>query len=245
MMNSGSQTDAVVMVWKSVFSIMHTSIPENSLSELLDWAALHGISMDRDAALDFGLWQELGCAIRHKLSFGDLAVLELFQTWCSMFILLTDLNCGSRAGLPVLVASEGEISKVDPTDWAPGARGGGSEKTPPGPRAEPSPEPAPGHPAQSQGSALPKDPAPTDELVGVSGKQEGVQPALPFGSAASTAYSGLRVSGLASWTPMAASSPSAQAAAALRMPGCTFLPGIAPGNVAHASAALRMPGCGP
>ncbi|XP_068885167.1 uncharacterized protein [Aphelocoma coerulescens] len=191
MEKSSLQTDSVVTVWKGVFSIMHTSVPENSLCELLDWAALHGISPDRDTALDFGLWQELGCPIRHELPSGDPAVLELFRTWRLLFILLTDLDCGSRAGSPVSVASEGEISEGDPTNRAPEACGGGSKKTSPVPRAEPAPVPAPGHTAQSQGSAAPKDPVPAE--AGVSGQREGAQPTLPLGSAAATAFSGTAV----------------------------------------------------
>ena len=193
MANSSSQTDPVVLVWKGAFSIMHTSFPENSVLELLDWATLKGISMDRDTALDFALWQELGCAVRHELLSGDQAALELYQTWHLLFMLLTDLDCSSRAGSPILVMNDGGMSK--------GASDGESEKTPPAPQAEA----APTHPAQSQDSAAPRDPAPAE--AGVAGQREGTQPALPLSSVAATAYPGPQMSGLANWTLVAAPSP--------------------------------------
>ncbi|XP_041884051.1 skin secretory protein xP2-like [Corvus kubaryi] len=227
MANSGSQNDAVVLVWKGVFSILQTSIPENSVRELLDWATLKGISMDRDTALDFALWQELGSAVRHELPAGEPAALELYKTWRSLFFLLTALDCDSRAGSPVSVMSDGGMSEGGPADWASGASDGGFGITPPAPQAEP----APAHPAQSQDSAAPRDPAPAE--AGGSGQRQGAQPALPFGWTAATAYPGPQISGLANWT--ARERPSSVPYA----PGSN-LAGVAPGVPPP-----ELPGYGP
>ncbi|XP_039404506.1 uncharacterized protein LOC120409660 [Corvus cornix cornix] len=228
MANSGSQTDAVVLVWKGVFSIMHTSIPENSVRELLDWATLKGISMDRDTALDFSLWQELGWVVRHELPTGEPAALELYKTWRSLFILLTALDCDSRAGSPISVMSDGGMSEGGPADWASGASDGGFGITPPAPQAKP----APAHPAQSQDSAAPRDPAPAE--AGGSGQRQGAQPALPFGWTAATAYPEPQISGLATWTE-----PTEAPISVLYAPGSN-LAGVAPGVPAPG-----LPGCAP
>ncbi|XP_041883373.1 uncharacterized protein LOC121664259 [Corvus kubaryi] len=119
-----------------------------------------------------------------------------------------------------------------------------TRKIPPGSRAEHALEPALGHPALPQNPMPPEGTTVAEKLGGVSGQQEGAQPALPLGSAGATAFSGPRFSGLASWTAMVAPSPSAQVPAAPRMLGWTFLAGVAPDSAAHAPAALRMPGCG-
>ncbi|XP_041892118.1 uncharacterized protein LOC121668410 [Corvus kubaryi] len=227
MANRGSQNDAVVLVWKGVFSILHTSIPENSVRELLDWAALKGISMDRETALDFSLWQELRCTVRHELPTGEPAALELYKTWRSLFILLTALDCDSRAGSPISVMSDGGMSEGGPADWASGASDGGFGITPPAPQAEP----ALADPAQSQDSAAPRDPAPAE--AGGSGQRQGAQPALPFGWTAATAYPGPQISGLANWTPRAAPSSVPYA------PGSN-LAGVAPGVPLPG-----LPGCAP
>ncbi|XP_041877103.1 transcription initiation factor TFIID subunit 4-like isoform X2 [Corvus kubaryi] len=227
MANRGSQNDAVVLVWKGVFSILQTSIPENSVRELLDWATLKGISMDRDTALDFALWQELGSAVRHELPTGEPAALGLYKTWRSLFFLLTALDCDSRAGSPVSVISDGGMSEGGPADWASGASDGGFGITPPAPQAEP----APAHPAQSQDSAAPRDPAPPE--AGGSGQRQGAQPALPFGWTAATAYPGPQISGLANWTPRERPSSVPYA------PGSNLV-GVAPGVPPP-----ELPGCAP
>ncbi|XP_039411473.1 transcription initiation factor TFIID subunit 4-like [Corvus cornix cornix] len=119
------------------------------------------------------------------------------------------------------------MSEGSPADWASGASDGGFGITPPAPQAEP----APAHPAQSQDSAAPRDPAPAE--AGGSGQRQGAQPALPFSWTAATAYPGPQISGLAAWMPRERPSSVPYA------PGSN-LAGVSPGMPAPG-----LPGYGP